>query len=290
MLPLMPMMAINLLFCLLERTIQETVKVTTPIQETREEQPATPTDPKKVPTTGETEKDQKEADSKKIKTLSDEFYVKHGSELVGVVLKVVNKLISFAHMYVCRGDARAAGEMNEDIERVVRRLMSVSGSKFVSIKTKDQLPFFSHIPLAMKDNLKAWNSASPLGYSLLDKIRTSAVDQMNLFDVLWILDISLSSLAVQHTFDPARCLKTAILTGLMTLSSLLMLRPKEEGVAISEDIARLLVDLVTEFAMEKCGSDPPPDLPLKDMAVFFGKGECRRACLKLRVSSGCGLI
>ena len=238
---------------------------------------------------GGEEKDEKPEEGVAELTPGHDFYDKFASSLVPVVLKVISKLLSFAHLYICRDVVQTEQGMNEDIEDVIRTLVSVSGMKLIAAKTtKQKLSFLSHIPEAMRERLKNWNSSILLDQSLLDRIWSCTTDRINLFDEIWVLlDISQYSLSVKQTFDPTRCLKTSISTGLIVLSSILELRPEESSKHFLEGVAPLCTDLMTEFAADDNSNDAALDSPLKEISTLFDIGVFRRACIKHRVRTSC---
>ncbi len=295
MLPLMSMIAINVLLSLLQRTIQATVceedgkelqKKDSEQQQQQTESEETDKDKQKEDIKSDTVEDGAEPDTP-IHDEEVEFYNKYADVLVPVLLKVIKKLVSFAHMYICRNDVQSSPSINEDIERVITTLISVSGTKLVSSsKTKERLSFFSHLPAPLIKQLKNWNTAILLDQSLLDRIWTCTSDRINLFDELRVLvDVSIDSFATQQTFDSCRCLKTTISTSLIVLSSILELRPEESRKRYLEGVAPLCTDLITEFAIERSNDDVIIDLPLKEISTLYDKTLFRRALVKLRVST-----
>ena len=289
--PLISITTINMLLCLIQRTLQEALEEDEDEEKEEEEEEAMDIEKEKEEDgeAGEKEQNKEEAEEAEDEVEEEEegpgqeFYDRYADKLVPVLLKVASKLVSYGHLYVCR-DVQTEQGLAEDMEKVIKKLLSISGIKLITSKTKCKPSFMSHIPNSMHERLKTWNSSILLDQVLLDKLCSYSADKINLFDELWVLlDISFNSFANYRTFEPTRSLKTSISTVMVLLASVLELRSQKSTETFLDGVVPLSIDLITEFCVERMGNDGIMEAPLKEICNLFEGDVFSRACIKHRV-------
>ena len=299
MMPLISITTINMLLCLIQRTLQEALEEDEDEEkeeekeEEEEEEEAMDIEKEKEEDgeAGEKEQNKEAAAEDEVEEEEEgpgqEFYDRYADKLVPVLLKVASKLVSYGHLYVCR-DVQTEQGLAEDMEKVIKKLLSISGIKLITSKTKCKPSFMSHIPNSMHERLKTWNSSILLDQVLLDKLCSYSADKINLFDELWVLlDISFNSFANYRTFEPTRSLKTSISTVMVLLASVLELRSQKSTETFLDGVVPLSIDLITEFCVEGMGNDGIMEAPLKEICSLFDGDVFSRACIKHRVCYLC---
>lgn len=288
MLPLMSLVSINVMMSLLEILIIEESTANGNDEEEKEATPDNNTDTSApaTPVNNEGNKKMKESSyNEKVEKLSKECFNSRGLSLIPILLKVIKKLVSYSHMYVCRGGLHSSQDINEDIQDVINHLLSVSSTTLVSTKTTDEPAFYSQIPEFIQNLIKRWNSTIVLEGVVLERIQSGGFDKVGLFEELWMLvSIALSSFAVQQTFEPCCALKSVLYFSISLLYSLFYLDQKSCQEFLP-DVTPLFVDSLTKFAAIEgdIKSKERMGKPLAHIFNIFDKTSSRRACITLKV-------
>lgn len=259
MLPLISITAMNLLLCLLQRSLHESTDISV--------------DSETCVQSDESNEDE----------LRRMFYTTYAAKFIPSLLKVIKKFISYGHTYICRNIFLPDHSLAEDLEDIVKCVISVSSSKFPLKTPVDRHYFASHIPGTVLDQLKSWNASLLLDSAQIEKVSLCQFEKINLLDEFnSLLTLSLNSFASHRTFDPTRLLKTTLNSALTLLLSILNLSPQESTAAYLKDVVPFATDLVTEFTFDNEINES--EMPLHEIASLFDADIFNRQCIQHKVS------
>ena len=212
------------------------------------------------------------------------FYESHSATLIPILLKVVKKLISYSHHYICHNLLDPEQSLAEDMADVINKILSISGTKLLQGKAHSKPLFVTHIPNAMSERLKDWNSIFVLEKSQLNKISSFSTDKVNVVDEFFaFLDSSFKSFTGVVTFTPSRLLKTSLLLTTTLVASVLGLKPDLSREKFLKEVVPLATDLVLEFAAEDMGNECVMEAPLKEIAHMFNAESFSQECVGHKV-------
>lgn len=160
----------------------------------------------------------------------EKYEVVFCSRLGLILTRVAEKLLKYAHHYVCTmfpatAAAAAATAGNTDSDpylfsgtdadyQVFDVLLSLSGKNLVS--PKDKIPFNSHLPNGFREALRVWDSALVIDPN--QKKKLSFYEDIQVTSaVMSFLHSHFSAFGGLRTFDPSRSLKGTLNSVLMIL-------------------------------------------------------------------------
>ena len=277
-------MSLNLLLCLLQRTIKE--RTTPPEQE---EDIEIEEEEEEEEEEGEKGEDKKEDTAPSPEeTLKKSFYDSHAETLIPVLLKVSKLILSVSHHGICidifNPDQNHAKEMID----VIKRILGFSGTKLLLFGSNGKLPhskdlFVRHIPVPMSERLKTWNSAMIMERSLCNRVG----DKVDIIEEMFgFLHSSLRAISGRSTYSPYNSLKSNLFMVSGLLFNLFSLSPSESSSKFSESIVPLAMDLLLEFAVEGdkgVSGGGVSEAPLREMAKLFDEKSFALKCMKQKV-------
>ena len=262
----------------MQRTLQESVIVP---EETTTSEPTTKLDSQEEtpPAEGTDHSSEDAAD-----ILKSEFYRSHSSVLVPVLLKLMRKLLSFAHHCISRDIFNPDQNLAEDMLEVINKILGVSGTKSIIGKPHVKPLFISHVPPVMLDSLKSWNSIVILEKQQISKLCFD-VSKVNVNDeIVRFIDASVKSFCGSSTFNPSHILKSSLLISTTLLASIFKLDPEDSKANYMSDVVPFATDLLLEFTASSDNSNTSDVLPLKDIATLFDNKLFSQECVKYKVS------
>ena len=187
----------------------------------------------------------------------EEFDLEFSNQLGPILVKVAQKLLQYAHLYVsCSSnpDVPPYTPVSLDAPReALDVLLSLSGKNLVV--PKDKVTFTAHLPESVHERLKHWESA--LVIDPLQKKKLSIYDNVQVATcIVNFLDSHFSAFGGTRTFDPSRSLKSAITSVLMIIEymSNLFQFVREDTAgnkllwSLTTGIVPLSCDMMMEFA------------------------------------------
>ena len=265
MLPLISITSLNLLLCLLQRSVHECMEGTNSSCHGKESDV--------VDVEGSDGKSNEDE-------LKEVLYSTYGTKIIPALLIVIKKLVSYSHMYICRSILETDENLAQEMEDVIKDLISISSTKAYFKKSVGKPMFASHIPDSVLDRLKSWNASLCLDSSQIEKVCLSQIDKINLLDEFSsLLTLSMNSFASHRTFDPTRLLKTTLTTALTLLLSFLNLCTQEQAAEFLKDVIPFATDLAVEFAIDSDGNKSDiVEKPLYQIASLFDTEIFTRQC------------
>ncbi|XP_019862008.1 PREDICTED: uncharacterized protein LOC109590547, partial [Amphimedon queenslandica] len=279
-LPLISIMSLNLLLCLLQRTIKE--RTTLPEQEEEEE------DIEIEGGEGEGEDKKEDTTPSPEETLKKSFYDSHAETLIPVLLKVSKLILSVSHHGICIDIFNPDQNHAKDMIDVIKSILGLSGTKLLVFGSNGKLPhtkdlFVRHIPVPMSERLKTWNSAMIMERSLCNRVG----DKVDIIEEMFgFLHSSLRAISGRSTFSPNNSLKSNLFIVSGLLHNLFSLSPADSSSKFSESIVPLAMDLLLEFAVEGdkgVSGGGVSEAPLREMAKLFDEKSFALKCMKQKV-------
>jgi hypothetical protein len=270
-LPMMSLMAVNLVICLLHRTLLANTEPTADDVGTDE------TDKDKEPNSSSTEDS---GDQLKLK-----FYQTHSDTLIPILLNVIRKLLFLSHHFICRcyNDSSPEQHISDDMVEVINKILDISG---VDVKPQNASLFIRHIPPSMAERLKTWNFTPLLQITEIE-------DSFTVQDFFNFLNICFKSYCGTATYSSCQLLKTTLLTSTNLLASILKLNP-EEGIKYLPDVVPLGTDTMMEFTMKEVRDSSnitvSNSYPMKRIANMFGSKVFHHDCIRHKVLESFKLV
>ena len=275
-------MSINLLLCLLQRTVKE--RTTLPEQDEDIEIEAEEEEE------GEREEDKNEdtAPPSPEESLKKSFYDSHAETLIPVLLKVSKLILSVSHHGICIDIFNPDQNHAKDMIDVIKSILGLSGTKLLLFGSNGKLPhskdlFVRHIPVPMSESLKTWNLAIIMERSLCNRVG----DKVDIIEEMFgFLHSSLRAISGRNTYSPNNSLKSNLFIVSGLLLNLFSLSPDDSSSRFSESIVPLAMDLLLEFAVEGdkgMSVGGVSETPLREMAKLFDEKSFGLKCMKQKV-------
>ena len=175
------------------------------------------------------------------------------NQLGPVVIKVLYRLLSCAHLYVSPTQL-GSGEGEEatpQVREALETLLSLSGKN--PLAPKEHSVLASHLPAAVQERLKAWESSLAMDSSLKKKLSVQGDAQVETC-LLKFLDCHLMAFAGSRTFDPSRGLRSTIFAvlGLLEYMFGVFHEMEAEGEDKKKAVTEAVVALSCDATMEFC--------------------------------------
>ena len=274
MLPLINVVALDLLVCLLTRVIAEE----TGLNVEKKLDPPRPPPPPPIPGGnggGGASAATKDLPSDETRTKEEDtpvdttpkqaaFFNAHGPRLISILARTAEKLLVYCRLHAMMiGNQPVFLPLYTDVPQpLLEGILKLVGKD--PLQSKDSKPLFhSYIPDEVRDRIKLWNLALLIDPTHKEKLSRSNFDSSMNDLMVKFLNLHFRAFTGTRTFDPTCCLKSTLSSLMSLLTRLFEISPPEDLGSGDENLAlsvlppnfASIIPLACDVMMEFCGPD-----------------------------------